>query len=116
MVVPRRCKVPKIALGQEDFRSPSRASTCEAPCMRADSGGDRFSVTISDTDDLLAMVSDRVLHVLPDDQADRVCCFANVAEELVPGGQFVLECPMPDVTPLPAAPGRGEVGLGRHSS
>jgi SAM-dependent methyltransferase len=81
------------------------ASEAMVARMRAKPGGDRIPVTIGDmadvdpdTDDQFAMVfvvfSTFFFLMTQDDQ---VRCFANVARRLLPGGRFVLECPMPDV-------------------
>lgn len=81
------------------------ASEAMVARMRAKPGGDRIPVTIGDmvdvepdTEELFAMVFvvfSTFFFLMT--QEDQVRCFANVAERLVPGGRFVLECPMPDV-------------------
>jgi SAM-dependent methyltransferase len=73
--------------------------------LRAKPGGDRIPVTIGDmadvepgTDDRFAMVFvvfSTFFFLLTQD--DQVRCFANVARRLLPGGRFVLECPMPQL-------------------
>ncbi|MBW4721464.1 class I SAM-dependent DNA methyltransferase [Saccharothrix obliqua] len=81
------------------------ASPAMVARMRAKPGGERIPVVIGDmvdvdpgTDDLFAMVFVvfSTFFFLPD-QEQQIRCFANVAERLLPGGRFVIECPMPDV-------------------
>lgn len=81
------------------------ASEAMVARLRAKPGGERIPVTIGDmadvapeTDEQFAMVfvvfSTFFFLMTQDEQ---VRCFENVAKRLVPGGRFVLECPMPDV-------------------
>ncbi|MCP2167093.1 class I SAM-dependent DNA methyltransferase [Goodfellowiella coeruleoviolacea] len=98
-----RVTIPLAQLGI-DVRGID-ASEAMVARMRAKPGGDRIPVTIGDmadvepgTDDLFAMVFvvfSTFFFLMT--QEDQVRCFAGVAERLVPGGRFVLECPMPDV-------------------
>ncbi|MEV0680214.1 class I SAM-dependent methyltransferase [Actinosynnema sp. NPDC050436] len=98
-----RVTIPLAATGV-DLRGVD-ASEAMVARMRAKPGGDRIPVVIGDmvdvdpgTDDLFAMVFVvfSTFFFLPD-QDRQVRCFANVAERLLPGGRFVLECPVPDV-------------------
>ncbi len=98
-----RVTIPLAATGV-DLRGVD-ASEAMIARLRAKPGGDRIPVVIGDmadvdpgTDDLFAMVFVvfSTFFFLPD-QDEQVRCFANVAERLLPGGRFVLECPMPDV-------------------
>ncbi|RKT54349.1 class I SAM-dependent DNA methyltransferase [Saccharothrix australiensis] len=81
------------------------ASEAMVARMRAKPGGDRIPVAIGDMADVDPGTDDRfglVFIVFSTfffltEQEDQVRCFANVAERLLPGGRFVLECPMPDV-------------------
>jgi SAM-dependent methyltransferase len=81
------------------------ASEAMVARMRAKPGGDRIPVTIGDmadvapdTDALFAMVFVVFsTFFFLQTQEDQVRCFANVARRLLPGGRFVLECPVPDV-------------------
>jgi SAM-dependent methyltransferase len=73
--------------------------------LRAKPGGDRIPVTIGDmadvapdTDRQFAMVFvvfSTFFFLMSQDE--QVRCFANAAARLLPGGRFVLECPMPDL-------------------
>lgn len=73
--------------------------------LRAKPGGERIPVTIGDmaevapaTDDRFAMVFvvfSSFFFLLT--QQDQVRCFTGVARRLLPGGRFVLECPMPQL-------------------
>jgi SAM-dependent methyltransferase len=73
--------------------------------MRAKPGGDRIPVTIGDMADVAPETEEPFAMVFVVfstffflmTQEDQVRCFANVARRLLPGGRFVLECPMPDV-------------------
>ncbi|GAA3045349.1 class I SAM-dependent DNA methyltransferase [Actinokineospora globicatena] len=98
-----RVTIPLAAHGV-DLRGID-ASAAMVDRMRAKPGGDRIPVALGDmadvdpgTDDRFAMVfvvfSTFFFLMTQDDQ---VRCFANVAERLLPGGRFVLECPVPDV-------------------
>lgn len=81
------------------------ASEAMVARMRAKPGGDRIPVVIGDmadvddgTDDLFAMVLIMFsTFFFLQTQEEQVRCFANAARRLLPGGRFVLECPMPDV-------------------
>ncbi|MFC6091704.1 methyltransferase domain-containing protein [Saccharothrix lopnurensis] len=81
------------------------ASEAMVARMRAKPGGDRIPVVIGDmadvddgTDDLFAVVFVVFsTFFFLQDQEEQVRCFANAAKRLLPGGRFVLECPMPDV-------------------
>lgn len=77
--------------------------------MRAKPGGDRIPVTIGDmadvdpgTDEQFAMVFvvfTTFFFLMT--QEEQVRCFTNVADRLVPGGRFVLECIIPDLARYP---------------
>ncbi|HEX6352665.1 class I SAM-dependent methyltransferase [Actinophytocola sp.] len=81
------------------------ASEAMVARMRAKPGGDRIPVTIGDMADVEPDTDERFAMVFVVfstffflmTQEDQVRCFGGVAERLVPGGRFVLECPMPDV-------------------
>ncbi|RKN04534.1 class I SAM-dependent DNA methyltransferase [Streptomyces radicis] len=98
-----RVTLPLAALGV-DVRGID-ASEAMVARLRAKPGGDRIPVAIGDmadvdpgTDELFAMVFvvfSTFFFLMT--QEDQVRCFARVAERLLPGGRFVLECPMPDV-------------------
>ncbi len=98
-----RVTIPLAAQGV-DLRGID-ASEAMVERMRAKPGGDRIPVTIGDmadvdpgTDDQFAMVFvvfSTFFFLMS--QEEQVRCFANVARRLLPGGRFVLECPMPDV-------------------
>lgn len=98
-----RVTIPLADLGI-DIRAID-ASEAMVARLRAKPGGDRIPVTIGDmadvkpdTDDQFAMVFvvfSTFFFLM--NQEDQVRCFANVAGCLLPGGRFVLECPMPDV-------------------
>ncbi|MCL7381253.1 class I SAM-dependent methyltransferase [Streptomyces sp. 35G-GA-8] len=98
-----RVTIPLAAEGV-DLRGVD-ASEAMVARMRAKPGGARIPATIGDmadvdpgTDDQFAMVfvvfSTFFFLMTQDEQ---VRCFANAASRLLPGGRFVLECPMPDV-------------------
>lgn len=72
--------------------------------LRAKPGGDQVKVTIGDMADVgveetfkLAFVVFNSFFALLN-QDDQVRCFGNVARRLEPGGSFVLECFVPDLT------------------
>ncbi|MDT0444024.1 class I SAM-dependent DNA methyltransferase [Streptomyces johnsoniae] len=98
-----RVTIPLAAQGV-DLRGID-ASEAMVARMRAKPGGERIPVTIGDmadvapdTDDQFAMVFvvfSTFFFLMT--QEEQVRCFANVAQRLLPGGRFVLECPMPDV-------------------
>lgn len=98
-----RVTIPLAELGF-DLRGID-ASEAMVERMRAKPGGDRIPVVIGDmadvdpgTDDRFAMVFvvfSTFFFLMT--QEEQVRCFANVARRLLPGGRFVLECPMPDV-------------------
>ncbi|UED86212.1 class I SAM-dependent DNA methyltransferase [Streptomyces profundus] len=81
------------------------ASAAMVARMRAKPGGEHIPVAIGDmadvdpdTDAAFAMVFvvfSTFFFLLT--QEEQVRCFTNVARRLLPGGRFVLECPMPDV-------------------
>ncbi|MFB7761208.1 class I SAM-dependent DNA methyltransferase [Streptomyces xiamenensis] len=98
-----RVTIPLAARGV-DLRGID-ASVAMVERMRAKPGGERIPVTIGDMadvdpegDDRFAMVFvvfSTLFFLLT--QEEQVRCFTNAARRLVPGGRFVLECPMPDV-------------------
>ncbi|WP_326811070.1 class I SAM-dependent methyltransferase [Streptomyces scopuliridis] len=98
-----RVTIPLAAEGV-DLRGVD-ASEAMVARMRAKPGGDQIPVTIGDmadvdpgTDDQFAMVFvvfSTFFFLMS--QEEQVRCFDNVARRLLPGGRFVLECPMPDV-------------------
>lgn len=73
--------------------------------MRAKPGGERIPVTIGDMADVDPGTDERFAMVFVVfttffflmTQEDQLRCFANVANRLVPGGRFVLECLVPDL-------------------
>jgi len=72
--------------------------------LRAKPGGDAVEVVLGDMRDVpvdgpfsLAFVAFNSLFALTS-QEDQLTCFANVAARLAPGGCFVLECFVPDLT------------------
>jgi SAM-dependent methyltransferase len=81
------------------------ASAAMVERLRAKPGGDRIPVTIGDmadvddgTDDAFALVFvvfTTFFFLLTQDE--QVRCVANVADRLLPGGHFVLECLVPDL-------------------
>ncbi len=80
------------------------ASSAMVEKLRAKPGGADLRVTIGDFADLavegefsLVFVVFNTLFSLTD-QDDQVRCFRNVAARLVPGGRFVLECFVPDLS------------------
>ncbi|MEV1007161.1 class I SAM-dependent methyltransferase [Streptomyces sp. NPDC049881] len=81
------------------------ASEAMVARMRAKPGGEAIPVTIGDMADVAPDSGDRFAMVFVvfstffflQTQEEQVRCFANAAARLVPGGRFVLECPMPDV-------------------
>ncbi|RMI33090.1 class I SAM-dependent DNA methyltransferase [Streptomyces triticirhizae] len=81
------------------------ASEAMVARLRAKPGGERVPVTIGDMADVApdTDVSFAMVFVVFStffflaNQDEQVRCFANVARRLLPGGRFVLECPMPDV-------------------
>ena len=81
------------------------ASEAMVARLRAKPGGDRIPVIIGDMADTMPDIDDQFAMVFVVfstffvlmTQEDQVRCFANVAQRLLPGGRFVLECPMPDV-------------------
>ncbi|RLK55028.1 class I SAM-dependent DNA methyltransferase [Actinokineospora cianjurensis] len=98
-----RVTIPLAARGV-DLRGID-ASEAMVARMRAKPGGERIPVAIGDmadvdpgTDDRFAMVfvvfSTFFFLMTQDEQ---VRCFTNVADRLLPGGRFVLECPVPDI-------------------
>src|SRR5689334_18045093 len=78
--------------------------------LRAKAGGDAIPATIGDFSstrvdghfDLVYLVFNTIENVTT--QAGQVACFQNAARHLRPGGQFVVECGIPDLRSLP----RGE--------
>jgi SAM-dependent methyltransferase len=85
------------------------ASVAMVECLRAKPGGEQIDVTIGDmadveigTDESFSMVFvvfTTFFFLMTQD--DQVRCFANVADRLVPGGRFVLECLVPDMARYP---------------
>ncbi|NJQ03051.1 class I SAM-dependent DNA methyltransferase [Streptomyces zingiberis] len=81
------------------------ASEAMVARMRAKPGGGRIPVTIGDMADVAPDTDARFAMVFVVfstffflmTQDEQVRCFANAARRLLPGGRFVLECPMPDV-------------------
>jgi SAM-dependent methyltransferase len=81
------------------------ASEAMVARMRAKPGGDRIPVTIGDMASTMPGIDDQFAMVFVVfstffvlmTQEDQVRCFTNVAQRLLPGGRFVLECPMPNV-------------------
>lgn len=73
--------------------------------MRAKPGGEHIPVTIGDMADVDPGTDERFALVFVVfttffflmTQEDQVRCFASVADRLVPGGRFVLECFVPDM-------------------
>jgi len=72
--------------------------------LRAKPGGAAIPVTLGDFADVavggtypLVFVASNTFFALTT-QERQVCCFANVAERLRPGGRFVIEVFVPDVT------------------
>jgi SAM-dependent methyltransferase len=82
------------------------ASQAMVARLRAKPGGERISVTIGDFADVdvdgiypLVFVAFNTFFALAS-QDDQVRCFAGVAAHLAPGGVFVIEAFVPDVTRL----------------
>lgn len=80
------------------------ASAAMVERLRSKSGGDQITVTVGDMADVavdetfsLAFVVFNTFFALVT-QDDQVRCFANVARRLAPGGCFVLEGFVPDMT------------------
>jgi SAM-dependent methyltransferase len=80
------------------------ASQAMVDKLRAKPGGDAIEVTIGDMADVPVTGPFRLVYLVfntlfglltPDRQAD---CFRNVARVLEPGGYFVIECFVPDVS------------------
>ncbi|GAA2371706.1 class I SAM-dependent methyltransferase [Streptomyces carpaticus] len=98
-----RVTIPLAATGV-DLRGID-ASEAMVARMRAKPGGERIPVTIGDMADVDPGGTDRFAMVFVVfstfffllTQEEQVRCFGNVARRLLPGGRFVLECPMPDV-------------------
>ncbi|WP_052848969.1 class I SAM-dependent DNA methyltransferase [Streptomyces avicenniae] len=98
-----RVTLPLAALGV-DLHGID-ASEAMVARMRAKPGGDRVPVTIGDMADVAPDSADRFALVFVVfstffflmTQDEQVRCFENVAARLLPGGRFVLECPMPDL-------------------
>ncbi|GAA3850787.1 class I SAM-dependent DNA methyltransferase [Streptomyces sedi] len=98
-----RVTLPLAARGVELWGIDASEAMVER--LRAKPGGDQVPVTIGDmadvepeTDASFAMVFvvfSTFFFLMSQDE--QVRCFANVARRLLPGGRFVLECPMPDV-------------------
>ena len=82
----------------------SRAMTAR---LRAKPGGDGIGITIGDfaaaradgTFRLAYLVANTIMNLTT--QEAQVACFRNVAAHLEPGGQFVIECVVPDLQRLP---------------
>lgn len=74
--------------------------------MRAKPGGESVSVTISDMAEVDVSGSFRLVYLVSNtlfcllSQARQAECFRNVARVLEPGGMFVIECFVPDLTRL----------------
>ncbi|MDT0265848.1 class I SAM-dependent methyltransferase [Streptomyces sp. DSM 44915] len=98
-----RVTIPLAARGVELHGIDASPAMVER--MRAKPGGELIPVTIGDMADvepatdadfaLVFVVFSTFFFLLT--QEEQVRCFANVARRLLPGGRFVLECPMPDV-------------------
>lgn len=80
------------------------ASEAMVERLRSKPGGDQITVTMGDMADVavdetfsLAFVVFNTFFALLT-QDDQVRCFANVAQRLAPGGCFLLECFVPDMT------------------
>lgn len=97
-----RVAVPLAALGVEVHGID--ASPAMVAKMHAKPGGDGIDVTIGDMADvavehqfaLIFVVFNTFFQLLT--QADQVRCFRNVAARLRPGGRFVIEVFVPDVS------------------
>lgn len=72
--------------------------------LRAKPGGDRIPVTIGDMADLSGLGPFRMVYVVANTffalmtQEDQVRCFESVAAVLEPGGRFVMEAFVPDLS------------------
>ncbi len=80
------------------------ASEAMVAKLRAKPGGDRIPVTLGDFAEVgvegsyrLIFVAFNTFFALPT-QEDQVRCFANVARHLEPGGAFVIEAFVPDLS------------------
>lgn len=80
------------------------ASPAMVARMRAKPGGDDISVTMGDFADVAVDGSYALVYVVFNtffavlSQDDQLRCFANIAERLVPGGAFVMEAFVPDLS------------------
>ena len=80
------------------------ASAAMAERLRAKPGGDSIPVTIGDMAQVSVSGRFRLVYLVFNtlfgllSQARQAGCFANVARVLEPGGMFVIECFVPDLT------------------
>jgi len=80
------------------------ASEAMVARLRAKPGGESIPVTIGDMADVATGGSFRLVYVVFNSlfvllsQARQADCFRNVAQVLEPGGRFVIECFVPDLT------------------
>jgi len=80
------------------------ASAAMVQRLRAKPGGDSIKVTIGDMADVPASGPFRLVYLVANTlfalltQERQASCFGNVARVLGPGGAFVIECFVPDLT------------------
>ncbi len=80
------------------------ASEAMVARLRAKPGGESIPVTIGDMADVAVGGSYRLVYLVANtlfvllSQARQADCFRNVAQVLEPGGRFVIECFVPDLT------------------
>ena len=80
------------------------ASTSMVACLRAKPGGETVPVAIADMADLAADGEFRLVYVVFNTffciltQEDQTGCFERVAAALEPGGAFLIECFVPDLS------------------
>lgn len=80
------------------------ASEAMVQRLRAKAGGEQIKLTVGDMADVAVDETFSMVFVVFNSffalltQEDQVRCFANVARRLEPGGCFVLECFVPDLT------------------